>query len=206
MQCLKRCGLFLSSLALLLAISLGGVAWFATDWLVDVDPPEKSDAIILLAGQPTRSIQAGDLYRRGIAPRVYVSSEIPRWEIATLAAAGVEYPSNEDVMLKVLAARGVPATATILFGNRNLVSTRAEGEALRATLPADIRRVTVVTSPYHTRRARLILRRALPDLEIRMIANSHEPWVKDWWNNKTVAYSIILEFASTVFYYAGGKF
>jgi len=206
MQCLKRCGLFLAGLAMLLALTLGGTVWFATDWLVDVDPPEKSDAIILLSGQPTRSIQVGDLYRQGIAPKVYVSSEVPRWEIAYLAKAGVEYQSNEEVMLKVLAVRGVPDSAIVLFGKRDLVSTRAEGEALRATLPADTRRLTVVTSPYHTRRARLILSRALPGREIRMVANSHEPWTKDWWNNKTVAYSIVLEFASTLFYYAGGKF
>ncbi len=206
MQCLKRCALVLAGSALVVVLALGGAVWFATDWLVDVDPPEKSDAIVLLSGQPTRSIQAGDLYRQGIAPRVYVSSEVPRWEIAYLAAAGVEYASHEDVMLKVLAARGVPDEAIVLFGNKNLISTRAEGEALRAVLPPETRRLTVVTSPYHTRRARIILSRALPGREIRMAANRYEPWVRDWWNNKTVAYSIIQEFASTLFYYAGGRF
>lgn len=206
MQCLKRCALLLAGLALVLALAIIGTVWFATDWLVDVDPPEKSDAIILLSGQPTRSIQAGDLYRQGIAPKVYVSSEVPRWEIAYLAKVGVAYQSHEEVMLKVLAALGVPDSAIVLFGKKDLLSTRAEGETLRSALPAEARKLTVVTSPYHTRRARLILSRALPDREIRMVANSHEPWTRDWWNNKTVAYSIILEFASTAFYYAGGRF
>lgn len=206
MQCLKRCVLVLGGLALIMLLALGGAVWFAADWLVDVEPPEKSDAIVLLSGQMTRSIEAGDLYRKGIAPRVYVSSEIPQWEITELAAVGVEYPTREDIMLKVLAARGVPSSAIVLFGKQNLISTRAEGEALREALPPEAKRLTVVTSPYHTRRARIILGRALPGREIRMVANSHEPWTRDWWTNKTVAYSIVLELASTTFYYAGGRF
>ena len=205
MQCLKRCGLFIAGLAVAMSLSLGGAVWFAADWLVDVAPPEKSDAIVLLAGQPTRAIQAGDLYRQGIASKVYVSMEIPRWDLAQLRAAGVDLPESDVIMTRVLRGRGVPEDAIVPFGKAN-ISTRAEAERLAESLPPEIRRITVVTSPYHTRRARIILSRALPGREIRMISNTYEPWARDWWNNKSVAYSIVAELASTVFYYAGGRF
>ena len=205
MQCLKRCGLFLAGLAIALSLSLGSVLWFAADWLVDVSPPEKSDAIILLAGQPTRALQAGDLYRQGIAPKVYVSMEMPRWDLAQLRAVGVDLPESDVVMTRVLRGKGVPGEAIMLFGKAN-ISTRAEADRLAETLPPEVRKITVVTSPYHKRRARIILSRALPGREVRMAANSYEPWARDWWNNKSVAYLIVTELASTVFYYAGGKF
>ena len=205
MQCLKRCGLFLAGLAIAMSLSLGGVLWFAADWLVDISPPEKSDAIVLLAGQPTRAIQAADLYRQGIAPKVYLSMEMPRWDLAQLREAGVDLPENDEIMTRVLRGKGVPENAIIPLGKAN-ISTRAEADRLAEMLPPDARRITVVTSPYHTRRARIIFGRALPGREIRMISNTYEPWARDWWNNKSVAYSIIMELASTVFYYAGGRF
>lgn len=205
MQCLRRCALAFAGLALACALGLFLALWFAADWLVDVQPPEKSDVIVVLAGEPARAFQGAELYRAGIAPRVYVSVEVPHWRLARMAEAGVLLPRGEAMMQQVLAARGVPPEAVQLFG-KDLISTVAEGEALRTALPPQAKRITVVTSPYHTRRAGIILRRALPGREIRMVANTYEPYASEWWNNKSVAMSILIELASTVFYYAGGRF
>src|SRR6266404_4668335 len=65
-----------------LAVALAVVALaFAGRLLVVTDPlPASADAIVVLAGSiPTRVLEAGDLYRSGLAPRVVVTRErLPR--------------------------------------------------------------------------------------------------------------------------------
>src|SRR6266566_2200508 len=76
--------------AALVAVALLG----AGRLLVVADPlPPRADAIVILAGSvPDRTLEAADLYRAGLAPRVVVTRErLPRGQ-AAMRARGVRPP------------------------------------------------------------------------------------------------------------------
>ena len=147
-------------LALLLAMALIPLAG---TFLVVADPlPARADAIVVLAGSVRdRTLEAAELYRSGIAPRVVVTREpLPRGSTA-LRDAGVELPEGDALARQALAGLGVPPSAIVTL-RRRTQSTASEARTIaRWACARGVRRLVVVTSPSHTRRARLILRRAL---------------------------------------------
>src|SRR5919204_6466566 len=88
--------------------------------LVVVDPlPAHADAIVILAGSvPDRTLEAADLYRAGIAPRVIVTREEARRGDPALHARGVFLPENDDLTLTALAQLGVPSSAIVHLRRR----------------------------------------------------------------------------------------
>src|SRR5437867_3162292 len=146
-------------LAALAAVALLG----AGRVLVVADPlPPRADAIVILAGSvPDRTLEAADLYRAGLAPRVVVTRErLPRGQ-AALRARGVRLPEGDELTVKALRELGVPPGAIVVLGRR-AVSTESEARTIaRWACAHRLRRLIVVTSRAHSRRARLILRQAL---------------------------------------------
>src|SRR5262249_61271254 len=124
--------------------------------------PPRAEAIVVLAGSiPDRALEAADLYRSGLAPLVVVTRErLPRGE-ASLLARGVHLPESDALTLEALEGLGVPRTAVRVL-RRRTGSTESEAATIaRWACERHLRRIVVVTSRYHTRRARLILRRSL---------------------------------------------
>ncbi len=141
-------------------------------FLVIADPlPERADAIVVLAGSVRdRALEAARLYRAGIAPRVVVTREpLPPGDIA-LRGAGVELPESDALLRRALGGLGVPPVAIVTL-RRRAQSTASEARTIaRWACARGVRRLVVVTSPSHTRRARLVLARALGpgiDLAVR---------------------------------------
>ncbi len=189
----------------LLGFALGaGLVLSAGLWLPVHDELQPADAIVILAGEPRRAIHAADLYHQGLAPLVYVSR--PRFEPPqALCDLGFPCPRQEDLMLEVLERKGVPASAVRLYG-RDLMSTVEEGEALRAELGPEKRRIIVVTSPYHCRRAKLILAPILRGHEIIMTPTPYERFDVKWWTHQGSAAAVVSETAKFVFYFLGTPF
>ena len=146
-------------LAALAAVALLG----AGRLLVVADPlPPRADAIVILAGSvPDRTLEAADLYRAGLAPRVVVTRErLPRGQ-ATLRARGVRLPESDELTVTALHELGVPPGAIVVL-RRRAASTESEARTIaRWACAHRLRRLIVVTSRAHSRRARLILRQAL---------------------------------------------
>jgi uncharacterized SAM-binding protein YcdF (DUF218 family) len=146
-------------------------------WVVE-DSPEKSDAIILLGDdnyQADRATRVAELYRQGWAPRVIASGRFLR-----------PYASVAELMQHDLTDRGVPAGAIhrlpSFAGN-----TREEAVVLRRLAERQHwRRVLVVTSNFHTRRARHIFVRVFRNsADVRIIAardSGYDP--ADWWRSR----------------------
>src|SRR5207302_10792435 len=88
--------------------------------LVVADPlPASADAIVVLAGSiPTRVLEAGDLYRSGLAPRVVITRERLLRGDAALRARGVRLPESDELTLAALEQLGVPARAIIRLRRR----------------------------------------------------------------------------------------
>src|SRR5881409_522075 len=154
-------------LALVLALTAAAAAAvsLAGRLLVVADPlPPSADAIVILAGSiPTRVLEAADLYRAGLAPRVVVTRErLARGE-SVLRARGARVPESDEIAIAALEQLGVPAHAIVRL-RRRARSTESEARTVaRWVCSHRLRRLVIVTSRPHSRRARLIYRRALGD-------------------------------------------
>ena len=149
---------------------------FANALTVD-DDLAPAEFIYLLGGDAhIRPVHAARLFRQGFAPRVVITG-------------APEQPDSSNPVVQLLRIEGVPDSAvTSLPLPPGAASTQDEGRALRDYLeenPAE--RVIVVTSPYHTRRARWTLRRELDGVpvEIRMSAAPDPRFdASNWWQNE----------------------
>lgn len=156
-----------------------------------VDDPAPSDAIVLLIGDAygDRPLKAAELYRRGLAPRILM---------------GINSPSTERNQA-LLQKHGVPADAIEVIPNL-VESTHDEAmgtlEALRGHEPP-VQRITVVTTAFHTARARWVFRKVLRDLgvEVRMAA-SQEPRFHEanWFTSKAGVDAYLREVVKTIYY------
>jgi uncharacterized SAM-binding protein YcdF (DUF218 family) len=205
MHCAKKCGLFLLIVFIAAAIGAAAGLTYAADWLSAGDRPQKADAILVLGGGYSRPFQAADLYRQGLARKIYVSVPAREDQHRLLDEAGVSFPREEEVVREVLLKKGVPASAIEYFGKAS-VSTAAEAQAARALFATGAPRLLVVTSPYHLRRARMTFSDALPAADIRVIATSYDPFPQVWWKDQSAARNVLLELAKITFYKLGGRF
>lgn len=151
------------------------------------EPPLRSDLIFLLGGDARmagRAQHAAALYHRGFAPRVVVA----RSEDPPAALLGL-YPNDTDVNVGILREAEVPDSAILMItAPGGAASTVDEGRLLRWYLrrhPAE--RVLLVTTEYHTRRARWAIRRGLDGLpvEIRVSgARDSRFYAGNWWRSE----------------------
>src|SRR2546428_11028848 len=98
-------------LAALVAVALLG----AGRLLVVADPlPPRADAIVILAGSvPDRVLEAADLYRAGIAPRIVVTRERVRRGDLALRTHGIRFPENDELTVEAPRRLGVPPPALL---------------------------------------------------------------------------------------------
>ena len=194
----------LAILGVVLGAGLAALILGAGRLLVVSDPlPERADAIVVLAGSiADRVLEAADLYRAGVAPRVVVTRErLPRGDWA-LRAHGVRLPESDEQMLAALHALGVPPSATGLIPRRTN-STESEARTIARWVCARARSVVVVTSRYHSRRARMILRRALGSTVVLSVRPSrHDPFEQArWWGDRRDAKAVLSELEKLAHYW-----
>jgi len=153
-----------AAVAVYLLVFQTPLVWWLASPLKLSDSPRPADAIVVFAGGVGESGQAGggyqervkratDLYRSGLAPHVVFSS-------------GYVYAFQEAEIMKALAvANGIPDTAIVL-------EKRAANTYQNVLYSRDIverrgwRRVLLVSSPYHMRRAVLTWHHAAPDIDV----------------------------------------
>lgn len=150
-------------------------------------PPVHSDVIFLLGGDDRmagRAQHAASLYRRGFARQVVMA----RSEDPPAAFLGF-YPNDTDVDVAILRHSGVPDSAiAMIVVPGGATSTTDEGRLLAWYLrrhPAD--RVLMVTSEYHTRRARWALRRGLHGVQVEVrVSGARDPrfHAGNWWRSE----------------------
>jgi uncharacterized SAM-binding protein YcdF (DUF218 family) len=192
-----RLGWLLSVVVVVAAV--GGVAALvAGRALVVADPlPAHADAIVIMAGSTSdRVLEAAALYRRGIAPVVVLTRErLPRGA-AALRASGVRLPESHELARQALRALGVP-DAAIRDVRRRARSTRSEARAIaRWACIHGVRSMVVVTSPSHTRRARLLLRQALAPRVTVAVRPAPAAFfhANRWWRDRRAAKEVLSEY------------
>ncbi len=190
----------------LLALLLGSIGlYFAGRWLVLDDAPVPADLIVLLAGNLSRPLYGADLYHRGYAKRIAVSRPAPHPQVENLRPLGIRLPRQDEEYREILRRKGVPASAIGVFGDGNL-STVQEAETLREFLGGRPARLLIVTSPYHTRRVKIVFTRLLPQADIRVLASPYEEFPQRWWTHQGAAVGVMLETTKLLYYYLGGAF
>lgn len=147
--------LFFAAFVALLIFVRHPLMRFAGEFWVLNDPAVQSDALIVLGDDNyagDRAAHAAELYRMGMAPVVVASGRLLR-----------PYAGVAEMMERDLESHGVPASSIIKFPHRG-ENTREEAEALAGLIRMrGWRRVLVVTSNYHARRALFIFGRVLPE-------------------------------------------
>jgi len=172
--------------------------------LVHDDRMAPSDVIVVLSGgTPAREIEAADLYRGGYAPRVVLTAGRPRAGVVALRRRGVHVPDLLEERLRYLHALGVPRGAVTVMGEP-VSSTMQESELIAAWVERhEYRRVILVTSGYHTARARWVFARALADTGATLLVRGDtvEPFDPDlWWRDRNMLRNGLFEWQKLIFY------
>lgn len=163
----------------------------AESWIIE-DSLDKADALMVLSGDnfyADRATRAAELFREGKAPVVVASGKRLR------PNAGIAELMEHD-----LVERGVPKEKILRFAH-DADSTREEGEALaKLAKTKRWRKVIVVTSNYHTRRARYIFHRVFPpDIETRVASARDGDFDPErWWEKRMSTKALMREFAAMV--------
>jgi vancomycin permeability regulator SanA len=141
-----------------------------------VDAPEKSDAIVVLAGEThVRPARALELLRQGMAPHAFLNAE---------QRAQVYDEPLVDIAQKYV--NGLPDANRVSVCAIVGFSTNAEADDVTRCLQSlNAHRVLIVTSDYHSRRALMIFRHRLPQYQFS-VAGARNPaeFGDAWWTNR----------------------
>ena len=136
---------------LLAAIVVAYPVWFSKVWrglLVIESPISQADAILVLGGESqARPVTAARLYREGVASKVFI--------IGT---------GDHETNRRALLSGGVPENRITI--ERESKSTLENAEFAKPLLEAaGVRRVLLVTSSFHARRALATFQQRIPGIE-----------------------------------------
>jgi len=166
--------------------------WFAYRFRVD-DPLVQSNVIVvLLGGSVDRPRMATELYRHGLAPIILMgrSESVPVDETENYRRALLDLGTPADA-IRVLPGEAVRGTHSEALRVRDYLRTH----------PA--RKITVVTTAYHTARTRWTFRKVLDGMgvEIRMAASQDPRWTEDdWYTTDDGIKEYLLETLKTLYY------
>jgi uncharacterized SAM-binding protein YcdF (DUF218 family) len=143
-------------------------------WIVS-EPFEHANAILVIGDDNfsgDRAARAAELYRAGQAPTVVASGRRLR-----------TYAGIAELIDRDLENHGVPSTFVVRFAH-DASSTIEEARALNHLVAErHWRRLILVTSNYHARRARYIFRKILPsDISLEVVGAPDSDFDPDsWW-------------------------
>lgn len=172
------------------------------DLLVVNDRLQPADVIFLLNGDyNTRPFYASDLYKQGLAPVVVIA----RSENLLAAELGL-VPNDTDIAVGVMEKLGVPVEKIIVLQvPGGVTSTFDEAIVLRRYIETNnIHTVILVTSAFHTRRAKWIFDRELSGLPLtlEMAAAPHYGFnATNWWRSESGLITLNNEYVKLVYYF-----
>ena len=192
-------------LALILVLLSPLVAAFAAEMLIVKSNLAAADAVVVLSGSATfveRADWAAKLYREGRAPVVILTNDglITGWD-------GKRNPYFYELSAKRLQQQGVPADRIQLAPGQAL-GTYEESLLLRDYATShNLKRLLVVTSAYHSRRALWSMRHAFEGSGIE-IGIDHpptgwqtpSPWL--WWSRRWGWRVVAGEYVKMIYYWS----
>ena len=179
------------------AVLLALAAVFAEEparWLVVESPAGPADVALVLAGDP-------DYERTRTAVRLWHEGQVS----LLIMTGGEPGPGDSATSLRDTAiALGVPSGRIRM--EQVSRSTRGAMVAVKPLLEQlDVRRVAVVTSPYHQRRAGWAARRVLGDIEVLDRPARPSFWSPEgWWRDAFSRRIVLREYGKLLYYVLRG--
>lgn len=198
-------------------IKLGGVAIILTavwalvapslaNYLITEKPLKHADAIIVLSGSAVykeRTKKAAELYKRGIASRIFITDDGAHAGWSRDERANLPFVELEQ---RELIANGVmPDAITVLPGH--VSGTDYEAQALADEIAArPMGSVLIVTSAYHTRRALRTFEKILAGKPVSIGITGVPPGEQTpnpnyWWLQPLGWQTVAGEYVKSVVYY-----
>ena len=186
-----------------IVIYVSRAAWLPVigSFLIVKDPPEAADIIYVLNGDPnTRPFEAARLYQEGLAPKVAIArAENSMTNVVNLTM------NTTDLCIKVLHAGGITGGHLVELNMPGGVrSTFDEAMLLKEyAVRTGIRRVIVVTSEFHSRRAKWIFQKVLKNERVKIIIRpvANPKYGKDnWWRKEDGLIGCQNEYIKLIFY------
>jgi uncharacterized SAM-binding protein YcdF (DUF218 family) len=180
---------------------------FAGRYLVVQEPLEHSDAIVVLAGaRVERWLEAVDLYRAGWAPRIVLSRGRMEDAERRVHEMGIRFPAEADLVSDAMVQMKVPADAILMLPD--MLDNTAQEAAATRRLATEFSwsRIIVVTSKYHSRRARYAFEREFRGSPTRILmrATAYDTSVPDrWWSTRQDARYVASEMQKLLAYHLG---
>ena len=177
---------------------LTGVA----DVLIVNDDPQPADIIFLLNSDfNTRPFRVSQLYKQGLVPIVVIarSEEPPAVKMGLI-------PNDTDISVGIMEKTGVPSSKIVILPfPGGVTSTFDEATALHRYIDAThITRVMLVTSVFHSRRAKWIFDRELAGLPVKleMVAVPYSTFDQtNWWKSEAGLITLNNEYIKLVYYF-----
>jgi uncharacterized SAM-binding protein YcdF (DUF218 family) len=167
--------------------------------------PSRAELVVVLSGASVydERVRHGiDVLREGRAPSIALTNDGLRGRWSRRRQANLT--STERARDAVLDA-GIPGQRLITLPQR-VNSTYDEAVAVRGFVEkAGVRKVLVVTSPYHSRRALWVFRRVLEPAGVEVgiespLPGEQSPLPGTWWLSRTGWHSVALEYVKLVYY------
>jgi len=173
-------------------------------YLVVSYPPEKSDLIVCLGGNNVeRGLATVDVYKMGLAPKIYIVREELPDGYRELKQRGIQYPESIDLMVMILKGLGVPEEA-VIKGEVQSRSTWEEAELVKALAERmNYTSIILITSPTHTRRTYLTFRKIMGEKEPRLfiVPSAYSEFKPDtWWQSRRHVREVLLEYQKLLHY------
>jgi uncharacterized SAM-binding protein YcdF (DUF218 family) len=186
----RATALILVVAAVLLVLFHAAILAALGNYLVKAGPPQKADIIVVLAGDGFghRILTAGDLIRQGYASKALISGP------------NAFYGNYEcDLAIPFAVRAGDPESEFLHLEHRGRSTAEEAQVVVKKLREMGVKRVILVTSNYHTRRAGLIFRRAAPDLDFFVVASPDEFFEPDnWWKNREASKTFVYEWMKTI--------
>lgn len=171
-------------------------------YLVLESPVEKADVIVVLAGSPVvRTLAAADYFRQGLAPRVFLSRG---WleKASLLKELDIDRTGNWELSRKILTQSGVPEEAIDLDPSF-VPSTIGEAKLVKKYMAEKgFKKLILVTSRFHSRRAFIIFSHFLAEEEIKIVSlpSRYDPFDPEkWWTKRQMAKTVVLEYQKLLY-------
>lgn len=196
-------------IAVALLVAWPFMAWAAARALVVRDELPQADCIVVLSGASEyveRTRHAAELWRLGVAPKIVLTNDNLRGGWNSEQQRNPFFVEREAEELR---RAGVPA-AQIEALPEPVTSTYDEAVRLRAYASEQrLGSVLVVTSAYHSRRARWTMRRVFRDSGVRVgmspvaasSAARQTPNAFVWWLSGRGWRSVVPEYPKLVYYW-----
>ncbi|MCX5751423.1 MAG: YdcF family protein [Candidatus Saganbacteria bacterium] len=193
-------------LLLIIILMVGSMFFFSSfylskmaDFLEVSDPLQKADAIVVLSGgEDERVFEAARLYKEGWAPWVVMCGTPLLWKY-----------NEADIMKEEAVYFGVPERVILL--ERKARSTYDNAEFVLPLLKKwGFKKIILVTSPCHSRRAGLVFKKVCSKDKIKVIVHAVVPnqftlYKKDkWWTDHESTQRVVGEYMSLLFYWWKG--